>query len=461
MSVAASGSLPNASVRPGPDGPVDVGHILDHGPWTGYQKIVLVMAALAVVLDGFDVQLIGFVIPSLIREWGISGSAFGPVVAAGMFGMAVGTSVIGVLADRLGRRRALIACVVVFGLATLGIAWVSNLTELMVLRFVAGVGIGAAMPVATTMGSEFTPLRVRALAVTLIIVCIPVGGIIAGFIAASLLPLQGWRGLFVIGGLAPLAFAAVLALLLPESPRFLVRREARWGELGRLLSRLGRPVAASATFADHHEQHEENHTRLQALFRGGRRRDTLCLWGAFFCILMVVYSVFSWLPTMLTAAGYGVAQASRALAFFNVGGVAGAVVCALVVGRLGSRWPLVIASLLSAAALVLVRTIGLGGAENIGLLLPVVVIAGVFVNAVQSLIYALATHVYTTNVRTTGVATAATIGRVGAILSAFYGAFVISGGGAPVFLAGLAGLMVATAVFLAGIRRHIPAHGRP
>ena len=153
----------------------DIGKVLDEGVWSTVQKLSVCLAALAIILDGFDGQLIGFAIPVLIKEWGVSREAFAPIVAAGLVGMAVGSGVAGYVGDRFGRRVALIASVLVFGIATCAIGLAPNLVVLGVLRFVAGLGIGGTLPSATTMAAEFTPLRKRALTVTATIVCFPFG----------------------------------------------------------------------------------------------------------------------------------------------------------------------------------------------------------------------------------------------------------------------------------------------
>src|SRR5215212_3979570 len=206
---------------------VDIGHILDDGPWTTMQKLVVILAALSIVADGFDGQLIGFAIPSIIKEWGITRGDFAPVVASGLIGMGIGSACAGLFADHFGRRMAVIGSVLVFSLATCAIGFSQNLWMIAALRFVAGLGIGGALPTSTTITAEYTPARSRTMAITATILCVPLGGMLAGVFASFVLPSFGWRGLFWIGGLLPLALGVVL-LQLPESPRFLAHHHARW-----------------------------------------------------------------------------------------------------------------------------------------------------------------------------------------------------------------------------------------
>ena len=178
--------------------------VLDEGRWTGYQKLLIGGTAFAVILDGMDNQLLGNVIPALMREWSLPRSAFTTVVAVGPFGMMIGGALGGMLGDRIGRRIALLASVLAFALPTLAIATVDGLVMLGVLRFVAGLGLGGAMPNAAALASEYVPTRQRPFAVTLTIVCIPLGGTLAALLAGRILPQYGWRALFVAGGVIPL-----------------------------------------------------------------------------------------------------------------------------------------------------------------------------------------------------------------------------------------------------------------
>jgi MFS transporter, AAHS family, 4-hydroxybenzoate transporter len=174
---------------------IDAGALLDRSPWTGYQKLLTALAALAVIFDGFDIQILGFAIPSLMREWGVARSAFAPVLALGLAGMAVGSPVAGYIGDRFGRRPALIGCVAFFGVATVATAWVDSVTALAVLRFLTGMGAGGALPNAGALAAEFAPVRRKPVAVKLTIVCVPLGGMLGGLIAARVLPAYGWRTL--------------------------------------------------------------------------------------------------------------------------------------------------------------------------------------------------------------------------------------------------------------------------
>ena len=436
---------------------VDIAEVIDRGPWATMQKAVVCLAALTVVLDGFDSQLLGYAIPVLIKEWGVPRAAFTPVVAAGLIGMSLGSGCAGLVADRIGRRAAILGSVLVFGLATGLIGLAPDLTTMAVLRFVAGLGIGGGLPSSTTMTAEFTPARHRTMMITATIVCVPLGGMLAGLYAGSVLPVLGWRALFIIGGALPLGLLAVLAFALPESPRYLARRPQRWPDLVRMLGRMGRTVPGGTSFGDHTDTSGLARPGVSALFIKDRGRDTLALWLSFFLCLLAVYSAFSWLPTMLNASGLNVAAAGAGLTAYNLGGVLGSLGCAQAINRLGSRISLVGCALAAAACAFLLEFVDIGQTTVLILGLGA---HGLFVNAVQSTLYAVSAHVYPTAIRATGTASALAFGRLGAVLSAFVGASVISSAGPGSFLTVLGVAMLGAAGSLMLLKHHIPPMSR-
>ena len=346
-----------------------------------------------------------------------------------------------------------------FGVTTIVVAGVDDVTTLGILRLLAGIGLGGAMPNAAALAAEYVPLRQRPFAVTLAIVCVPVGATLAGFAAIAALPTVGWRGLFIIGGATPIVAAAVLAFVMPESPRFLVRQPSRWPELAALLTRMGHPVAADADFAQPPGSETGRRPSLAAIFGRDLRLDTFALWGAFFSCLLAVYLGFSWLPAILTGAGLGTSVASTGLTAFNLGGVAGALASGRLLTRFGSRVMMVgMASAAVVCALIMSRmTINAQSA-----VLPILVmltLTGGLINAVQTTMYALAAHVYPTAIRAGGVGTAVAFGRLGAILVGYAGPWALEYRGSESFFWLMAGALVVTSLSLATVRRHVPVAG--
>jgi AAHS family 4-hydroxybenzoate transporter-like MFS transporter len=437
---------------------VDIAAVLDGSSWSAYQKLLTVLAGLAIVFDGFDIQILGFAIPSLMREWHVARADFGPVLAIGLAGMAVGGPLAGYCGDRFGRRLTLIWCVAIFGFATIATAFVHGFWGLTILRVATGIGTGGALPNAGTLTAEFAPLRRRPAAVKLTLVCVPLGGMLGGLLAAQVLPIFGWRGLYAIGGALPLLFALVLWASMPESPRFLARRPERWPQLVRLLRRMGRAVPADTAFEDRAEPASANRGSVRALFGPGLARDTAGLWFAFFFCLGSIYLVFGWLPAMLTARGLDVATASRGLAAYNFGGVAGVLVWTVLVTVLGSRGPLLAGALACAGSALALLVVPIQTSGGHGLLIACLGLNGLLANAVQTSMYALAAHVYPTSVRATGVAYSASVGRIGGLLASLLGASVIQAGAGAYWYA-LAIAMVFACAGLAWVRSHFPAMG--
>lgn len=438
--------------------PIEIGRLIDEGRWTGYQKWLVFLTALTIVFDGIDNQLLGIVIPVVMKEWGVARNAFSSVVMLGYAGMMVGGLVAGLAGDRFGRRTALLWSMAVFGVMTVAGAAVSDPGTMGVLRLLAGIGLGGAMPNAAALAAEYVPLRQRPIAVTVTIVCVPLGGTLAGLLGIRLLPALGWRTLWVIGGLVPLVAAVVLRGILPESPRYLARHAARWSELRRLLPRMGHAVAPDASFVETVGA-EVHHAPLGALLARDWRRDTLALWASFFFCLFSVYLGFSWLTSLLTAAGFDPGTANTGITAFNLGGVAGALLGGVAIARYGSR-----ISMLTMNAVAILGCLGLStmaiGPSSLGAVVAMLALTGGMINAVQTTMYALAAHVYPSTIRATGVGTAVAIGRIGATLTGYGGTWAIDLGGATAFFRLIATTMAVTFVALAAVRRHVPAHRR-
>ncbi len=439
-------------------GAIDAGALLDQGQWTARQKRWTILAALAIIFDGFDIQILGFAIPSLIREWHVARAAFGPVLALGLAGMAIGSPLAGYFGDRFGRRTALIGCVTLFGLATIASSFVDGVAGLAVLRVLTGMGAGGALPNAAALSAEFAPLRRRHAAVLLTIVCVPLGGMAGGVIASQVLPALGWRVLYGIGGAMPLAFAVVLWLALPESPRFLARHPEYRQRLTELLRRIGHAVDAASTYEDRNKVAADSRAPICTLFGPALARDTVGLWIAYFFCLASIYVMFGWLPTLLTSQGISLATATTGLAVYNLGGVCGVLIWTVLISAFGSRGPMLAGAVGTAASALLVLLIPFHANGNPMLLLAAIGLNGLLANAVQTSMFALGAHVYPTAVRASGVAYASAIGRTGGVISSLFGAVLIQAG-PVVFWWAMAGAMVAVFAGLASVRHHFAAAG--
>jgi MFS transporter, AAHS family, 4-hydroxybenzoate transporter len=435
--------------------PIDVSSLIDRAGWSRYQKALVLGTALAIILDGFDNQLLPNALPAIMKDWALPRSAFEGVLAVGPLGMMFGGAFGGMLGDRFGRRTALVWSVLTFAVFTLAVASASGLRTLALFRFLAGLGLGGAMPNATALASEYVPQRYRPSAVTLTIVCVPLGGTLAALFAGQVLPTFGWRALFVIGGGTSILLGLVLSRTLAESPRYLAAHRGRWPELTALLNRIGLSVPADHNYTEGESQAARPRATVSQLFDPAFRRDTFALFGAFFFCLMAIYIGFLLIPAMLADAGFAPIVGTNANAAFNLGGVAGAILGGVIIQQLGSRVPMLGMSALGAAGALVMATVPLTPA-NTTVLIAMFAITGALFNAVQVAMYALAANVYPTYIRGTGVGTALAVGRIGNVLAAYVGGFALERGGATAYFVSWALAMAVVCVSLAVVRRHIP-----
>ena len=442
---------------------VDVGAAIDEGRWTGYQKLLIFGTALTIILDGVDNQILPNAIPYIAPEWfpdmarPAASAQLRSALAWGPAGMLVGGLVGGVIGDKFGRRTALLLSVITFGILTFLVASINSVFMLSVLRFLAGVGLGGAMPNAASLASEYVPRRSRPFAVTLTIVCIPLGGFVASTMTRLIAPQFGWQGLFITGGIVPLVLAAVLFKVLPESPRYLASRRNRWPELTRTMRRIGHNIPDDVEYVEAAAgAGPVKKAAIRDLFAPRFLRDTLGLFGSFFFCLMANYVVIQLLTsTLRDHVGFTPEAAPSGLQWVNIGGVGGAVLGALVIQRIGSR-----ATMLGMSVAAIAFSIVLAGLDldpnNTFTLMALLLVTGGLLNAVQTTMYALAAHVYPTEIRSTGVGTAVAFGRVGNILAVYVGAYALDSAGVPGYFGSWAVLMALVFFSLAVIQRHVP-----
>jgi AAHS family 4-hydroxybenzoate transporter-like MFS transporter len=411
---------------------------------------VALLCALVQVFDGYDISAIGMTTPVLIHVWGLPPAAFGQAFVMSSVGILVGALLSGPLGDRLGRKPLLIVSTAWIGVFSLASAFAPSLPVMVVLRFLTGIGLGGAMPATVALTSDYAPARSRGTFIMLMFCGNTVGGFLGGQIAARVLPHLGWESIFLFGGVAPLALVPLLALLLPESPRFLLARRASSPSAQRLFARLGiAEAAASATAGGGIDIARGN--PVAALFGEGMARRTLLLWLIFFMGLLDLYLLSYWLPAVLHLSGLSPADAAFAASMQTAGGV----VSLLALGPLSQRF---------GAARVLAVSFGLGALfiAAIGLLaLPASVLllaifgAGAGTIGSQLAANALCATLYPARMRSTGIGWALGIGRLGAIVGPGLGGALLALGWPPrqIFLCACLGALIACAATLVLGRR--------
>jgi len=403
--------------------PVDVRQLIDQQPIGRYQKWVVFLGFLIIALDGLDVAIIGFIAPQLKSEWHLGAQSLGPVLSAALIGLALGALIAGPLADRYGRKAVLLGSVLLFGLWTLASAFSPNLETLIALRFLTGLGLGAAMPNASTLVSEYAPARSRSLLITLAFCGFSLGAALGGFVSAWMIPNLGWRSVLVLGGVLPLLALPLLCWRLPESVTFLVSKGADPQRIRAIVRRLAPehcgPESTFAVPAATPNPGGAIGTILSPRYRFG----TFMLWTGYVLALFLVYLFSGWLPTLVKeGGGFSVSQAAIVTACFQIGGPLGAISVGWAMDRCNPQRVLMLTFLFSGAV---IFAIGQVAGDFTGLCI-IASAVGFGLNGASVGMNALAAAFYPTEARATGASWMSGIGRFGAIMSAFAGAQMLA-----------------------------------
>jgi len=402
---------------------IDIKAFIDGNRMAPYQWLTLSLCFMVALLDGIDAAAMGFLAPSLMKEWDISRVAFGPVLSAALFGFAVGALAVGPLADRVGRRKILLISVLTFGVFNVSCAFAETSTQLFVLRLLTGIGLGAAMPTAATLLSEYVPTRIRAFLVTVMFAGFALGSGLSGFLASFLVPNYGWRGVLLVSGAIPVLITPLLFWLLPESARLLAVQGCPSAQIAKVLNRVcGSKFSADMTFVNLEPALAKVKIPLQLLFQKGYGLGSTMLWVSCFMGLLIIYLITGWLPTLITDAGYSVQEAASIAAMFQVGSTVGALTVGLLMDRFDSHRVVSLAYVLGGVSIFLLGTIIMKSAW----LTVQVGIAGFFIGGGQTGLNALAPAFYPTQSRATGVSWMNGIGRGGAIAGSLIGGLLLS-----------------------------------
>lgn len=435
---------------------LEIQSFIDSQRFSPYQWIILVLCFLVVAADGFDTAAVGFIAPSLIGEWGITRAALGPVMSAALVGLGIGALAAGPAADRIGRKAVLVLSVFFFGVWSVVSAQAGSIESLTGWRFLTGLGLGAAMPNAVTLMSEYAPARIRAIAVNAMFCGFSVGLSIGGLSAAWLIPHFGWQSVLVIGGIGPLVLAALLVAMLPESAQFMVIRKRPAERIARVLRRISDDPrlddSASLRFAAADTRAAtQKKSSVSLIVSTPYRFGTAMLWLAYFTGLMIYYLLTNWLPTLFKDAGFTAQSAALTTSLFPLGGILGNLCLGWVMDRANPRRVNACAYVLSAA---LVLTIGSGVSDRFWLAVLIFLTGTAVTSAVTSM-SALAAAFYPTQSRATGVAWMLGVGRMGAVAGAMTGGVMMSMGlkfGAVFMLLAVPAFVAALALFsLSGI----------
>lgn len=398
---------------------IDVNEAIDNNPFGRFQWTVVALCALLLIVDGYDVFVAGTVLPTLIAEWGLSKPQAGALQAWALFGMMFGALIFGPLADRIGRKKGIAISFLLFTLSTLLTGFADSPLEFKVFRFIAGLGCGGLMPNAVALMNEYAPKRLRGTMVALMFSGYSVGGMVAAGLGIGLIPQFGWKPMFLVAAL-PLLLLPVILWKLPESLGFLIR-QGQQDKARQIYSKIDPAAQLGKDDTLVFSEIKGASASIAELFRHQRTLRTLMLWVAFFCCLLLVYLLSSWLPKVLQEAGYAEKASLLSLFSLNFGGMVGAIAGGWLGDRLGL--PRVVFGFFVGAALSIAL---IGFNPPVGLLFLLVFIAGATTIGTQILLYASVAQLYNLSVRSTGLGWASGVGRIGAIVGPTLGGVLLA-----------------------------------
>lgn len=401
---------------------VDINHVIDRDKLSPLQWLVFFLGFLVFFCDGLDTGIIGFVAPALLDDWGITKPQLAPVLSAALVGMSIGAIISGPLADKFGRKKVIVATTLLFAIFTIMCGLATSTQDLMIYRFITGIGLGAAMPNISTIVSEYMPIKRRAF-LTGIAGCgfmlgISCGGILSAFLLESF----GWAKVIIIGGVTPIILAVFLMLKLPESTQYLVKKNKTQQAQGILEKIQGHPFSDNVQFklatAEANTSDESPVKQVLGKYFWG----SSMLWLCCFMSLLVFYLLTSWMPTILKTAGFSTQQFSLIAAIFPFGGVIGAVIMGWYMDKLNPTNVIRYAYLF---AFILFIITGFVSSNFILFSISLFLIGALLVGA-QSSLLPLSALFYPSTCRAVGVSWMHGIGRVGAIIGAFYGSLIFT-----------------------------------
>ena len=422
---------------------LDFATLLDTRPMTGVQWLAISLCALVAFLDGFDIQIASLVVPAISTDWGLAPSSFGLVLAAALIGMAFAMAAIAPLGDRFGRRPLIIAGFLVVGIGSCASAFCHSIETLIICRLFTGLGLGASLPNATALTSEFAPARYRSRILVAVYANMGLGGIVGGFITPAILEAAGWRGVFLAGGSIPFVLCVVMGLLLPESVPFMLRQAHSHRRMIPTFARMW-PDIDWRTLAVQKKYGRK--VRIGDVLAPLYRTSTILLWFIYTIVTFLVYLLLSWLPILLISAGWSVSEAVNGTVTLAIGGIVAGGLQGWYADKGHAIGALIASFLVSAFAFLSFAIIP----PDHSIWIALIILGGVGTSGAIFAMTALSARIYPIEIRAGGIGIAAGVARLGAVAAPIAGSVIMGWRLDPNrVLAGMAAPMIVCAIVLA------------
>lgn len=398
-----------------------VSEIIDELGLSRFTWRIFVLVGLAMIFDGFDYMIVSYTMPQIAKEWSLTKVQTGSLASWSLLGLIVGGAISGLISDRIGRKKTLVLSCLIYSLLTLPIYFVDNFTTFAMLRVLAGVGLGACIPVCSTLNSEFAPTRIRGLFVTSSFAWLVAGWVLAGLIAIPVVPKFGWRLCYIIGGI-PLLYSVVLMLCLPESLHWLMSKGRKKDAIAliRIMECYSRKkISGEWSPESLIVPPPPKAVGIRALFSPEYRLATIGLWIMYFMGCIIVYGVTVWMPTLLYEKGFPLAKSYAFAVAQNIAALVANGVTGFVSDKLGRKKNIMLSFSLAAVAVVIMAYV----TGTVQVLLACIFL-GFAINFALTAVQPLITETYRTEFRNTGVGWTNAFGRIGGFLSPIMAGYV-------------------------------------
>lgn len=395
--------------------------LIDKNPMTALQYSTIFICFLMNMLDGMDVLVISYTAPAIAKAWDISPQALGTVFSAGLFGMTIGTLFLAPFADKIGRKAIILISGIIMGVCIYLTSYATSITDLLIYRFISGLGIGSMLASTASLASEYTPNKTRDFWVSFVISGYPIGAVVAGLVAAKVIPTDGWQQMFRIAGIASMFSVPLILFFLSESIDFYLRTQPTNAleKLNKILTKMNiQPLESLPKI-----EKIKSKLPVDQLLKTDFKKPTLQLWVALFMAFAALYFLTSWIPKLAKDAGLSMELAIYAGTVFNIGAFFGIITQGYFSSKYGLKKTLGVILVLTG---VLMALFGLFVGSDVILLILALLgfgIQGGFVG-----LYALSARLYPTEFRTTGVGWAMGAGRLGGIVGPMIGGLLIGAG---------------------------------